>query len=347
MNKDLISDVFDRIIFRNKLIPDINVKCSPSSRESYVKSFRKYGESFGLRMIPNSDDDTVFTFMDEEHGTLLKFGKTFINRDNIDIYDEDKKSINITDVFEAYMNLPDDNKDSVNIINFTTRLDKNVEEDTMAYSEFISPMNRETNVITIPDYLFNSDSIGINYERTLAHESMHCKNYPKIDEGTHESIVNVLNGGREPSDILTFMEYNLRSKLELFENNNSDFTVSVSDNLNYLQEKNTLSSRKDINDLNKSSDYGDSVLFEDYAEAGSMVITGWRNPDNLNSVVKYDGRSVQFREWITIHPYQTKVLVKELYGEDVSIDTILGMGISSEYVSDTRSINDLLGGLLG
>ena len=73
-----------------------------------------------------------------------------------------------------------------------------------------------------------------------------------------------------------------------------------------------------------------------------MIITGYRNPDNPNATVRYNNRPMQFKEWITVHPYQAQYLIKELYGEEVSIQDLQKMGTSTPLVPKSQSIQDVL-----
>ena len=54
-----------------------------------------------------------------------------------------------------------------------------------------------------------------------------------------------------------------------------------------------------------------------------MIILGLHNPNNPKAVVRWDGETMQYREWIKLHPYKAQYLAKEIFGEDISIETLL------------------------
>lgn len=361
MNFDDINKTFDKIVLKNKvsdiiqdnitiyptpLTDELNVKCSVWNRKSVITSFHQHADMYGLDMLDTDESGIAFELYDKEHDTTLKFTKKFIEENLIDYRNKSRKTINLEDVFSAYDELPDVNKDAVNGIKFLFGNDMAEDDGVMGWSQFMNE-DLEFNQIGIPHYLFNhTNDWGNNYERVLAHESAHCRDYMELTNEQKQSVQRTKDGTGDLGDTINVMELKLKSMLptDKFTETYGGYGDSVTKNAQYLQ-KNGVSPSASVT-RNKSSDYGSTKDWEDYAEASSMVITGFRNPDNPNATVLYNGRPMQYREWVTVHPYQAQYLIKDLYGVDVSVDELLREGKSTPLVPNSQTINELLGGLL-
>lgn len=345
--KHRISDIIqDNItVYPTSISDDLNVKCSIWNRKSVITSFHQHAQMYGLDMLDTDDSGIAFELYDKEHDTKLRFTKKFIEENLIDYKNQGKKTINLEDIFSAYNELPDVNKSAVNVIKYLFGNDMAEDEGVMGWSQFMSE-DLNFNQIGIPHYLFNhTNDTGNNYERVLAHESAHCRDYMQLTEGQKESIQKTKDGTGDLSDTINVMELKLKSMMpkEKFRETYGGYSDSVTNNARYLQQ-NGVSPSASVS-RNKSSDYGFKD-WEDYAEASSMVITGYRNPDNPNATVRYNGRAMQYREWVTVHPYQAQYLIKDLFGVNVSIDEILQVGKSTPLVPSSQTINELLDGIL-
>ncbi len=346
--KHRISDIIqDNItVYPTPISDDLNVKCSIRNRKSVITSFHQHAQMYGLEMLDTDESGIAFELYDKKHDTTLRFTNKFIEENLIDYKNQGKKSINLEDIFRAYDELPDVNKDAVHGIKFL--YGNNIAEDdgVMGWSQFLTD-DFDFNQIGIPHYLFNhTEEIGNNYERVLAHESAHCRDYPQISDKMKKSLQKTKEGTGDMIDTLNVMDLTLKSKIltEKFTETYGGYKDSVSNNARYLQQ-NGVSPTNSVY-RNKSSDYGATKDWEDYAEASSMVITGYRNPDNPNATVRYNGRAMQYREWVTVHPYQAQYLIKDLFGVNVGVDEILKVGKSTPLVPDSQTINEMLEGIL-
>ena len=355
MNLDDINKTFDKAILKSKikdiieenitihpLLEDLNVKCSIWNRKSVITSFNQHAQMYGLEMLDTDESGIAFELYDKKHDTTLRFTKKFIEQNLLDYKNQGKKEINLQDIFNAYEQLPETNKNAVNVIKYLFGNDMAKDEGVMGWSQFLSD-DLDFNQIGIPHYLFtHMNDTGNNYERVLAHETAHCNDYPKLSDEMKTSIQKTKNGTGDISDTLNVMELTLKSKIttEKYTETYGGYADSVTNNIKYLQDMGVPISSSAFR--NRSSDYGANKDWEDYAEACSMIITGHNNPDNPNATVKYNGRAMQYREWITVHPYQAQYLIKKLYGEDVSIQDLQKIGTSTSVVPNSQSIQDVL-----
>lgn len=344
MNRNDIEEVLDIILHKQ----GFTIKCSKvSTRSSVEKAFHNVAEKYGLTLkannknLPklqgNNDDlnsNIVFTLTDEKHHTRLEFTERFLE-DNFIAFSEKgnhkNHTITLDEIIGGYDKLPDRNKDSVNLIKFFNRGGMS-EESKLASSQFTSTMDKEMNVINIPNYYFtkyNPTGEGWdNYEFVLAHESMHCLDYIKVNDKTYDLIQKFFNGEYlEYTDTKKVFDYIQGGDSKIMTKSNGKYLQSWGKNEDYLIEHKVNESRLDS--LNKASDYGSTRISEDFAEAGAMVTLGFHNPDNPKAVVRWNGGEMQYREWIKLHPYKAQYLVKQIYGENVSIDTLLGQGVDT------------------
>lgn len=327
MKREIIESVFDEVI------DNFNVKCSPSKSPSVTGGFGEHAEKFGLKVLKPDHSGSAFTLYDEKNDVYLDFSNAFINQNIIDVNNNGEKSINLEDIFKGYDSLPVKVKKRMGLIKFHHFIEgeNGVNKGTRAWSTFIDADAGMVNTITIPDYFFTKYNSGDgNYERVLAHEAMHNYDYKKPTKNT----LGLLD------DFFHHKNMDWQDRVKLFNNyiqatGKNKFTKTYgfydkakSANEDYLKKNGSNNSQS----VNRSSDYGGTLPYEDFAEAGSMVLVGLHNPDNPNATVLFNGRSMQFREWVTVHPYQTQALAKELFGEDLSVDDVLGMGVSTPLV---------------
>ena len=344
MNRNVIEEVFDEVI--NKF----SLKCSRVSRRASVeKAFYNISNKYGLKLEKHEIQETiyskplndglnydpVYTLTDKEHNTQLIFTEKFLD-DNIISFtpqgNHKNHHISLEEIIQGYMNLPSNNKDSVNMVLFKYLGEKDTDfENTgiLAYSTFEDVSAKEMNTITIPSYYFrqyNPTGDGWdNYDFLISHESMHCLDYIRVSGEEYNLRKNKLNlQDLTPTEYKLWLELqggvtktNIMSKSE----NPNEYGSVITNNSNYLSENKVNSNR--LPQLNKASDYGASKISEDYAEAGAMVMLGYKNPSNPKAVVRWNGETMQYREWIKLHPYQAQYLVKQVYGENVSIDILL------------------------
>ena len=338
MKKEIISNIIDEAI--NKYHPTLNelkTKCSPSKSKTVIAGFQEQSAQHGLKFLTPDESGSAFTLYDEKNDTYLDFSNAFINKNIIDVKNNGDKYINLEDIFKGYEQLPTKVKKKIGLIKYHSYDEKEVGDGTEAWAKFIDEQSKTVGTITIPDYFFtkynNKGKNGAdNYEFVLAHEAMHNYDYKRPTKKTFDLLNRYFNGG--------YVEWQDRYKLftnyidatgkNKYTKTYGMFEKATQDNLDYLR-NNNVNHDKSIR-VNRSSDYGFSKKTEDFAEAGAMVMTGLHNPDNPNATVKYNNRIMQFREWVTIHPYQTQALAKELYGEKYSIDEILDLGESTPIV---------------
>lgn len=342
MKKEIIEKIFDEAI----------TKCGRvSTRASVEKAFHKIAEKYGFGIKkqgiqetdypkPANDGlnyDPVYTLYDKKHNTELVFTEKFLD-DNQVAYNPQgnhtNHSITLDEIIDGYLKLPTNNKDSVNKILFKylgDKEDENVDTNTLAFSNFTDVSANEMNVITVPSYYFDvynpTGNDWDNYDFLLAHESMHCLDYLRLSEREYN-----INKKEVTTHDLTPTEYKIWYQLNAFPRNimdksNGSYQKAITDNINYLKDNEVANYR--LPHLNSASTYGATDVSEDFAEAGAMVMLGFHNPDNLRAVVRWDGATMQYREWIKLHPYKAQYLIKELYGEDVSVDTLLGQSVNT------------------
>lgn len=349
MNKKTITTIIDEIILKNKISDviqdnitidsEVDEKCSKSKQKGVIRAFQTQSEMHGLKFLTPDESGSAFTLYDNKNDVYLDFSNAFINKDIIDIKNNGEKEINLEDIFRGYDNLPDKVKKKMGLIKFHHLVEgRNVKKGTEAFSLYIDEDAKTVGTITIPDYFFtkyNGKGKGgaDNYENVLAHEAMHNYDYKKPSDKSFDLINNYFNGN--------YIEWSDRKKLfknYIFADGEDKYTKTYSDSWNkaiennekYLKDNGVPVSK--ASRRNTASDYGKTEATENYAEAGMMVITGLHNPDNPNATVRYNNRIMGFREWVTIHPYQTQQLAKELYGENWSIDDILKLGSSTPLV---------------
>ena len=336
MKKEIISNIIDEAI--NKYHPTLNelkTKCSPSKSKTVIASFQEQSAQHDLKFLTPDESGSAFTLYDEKNDTYLDFSNAFINKNIIDVKNNGDKYINLEDIFKGYEQLPTKVKKKIGLIKYHSYDEKEMGDGTEAWSRFIDHESKTVGTITMPDYFFtkyHNNKNGDNYDNVLAHEAMHNYDYKRPTKKTFDLLNQYFEGKTLNWDDRKkiFVNYIDATGANKFTKTYGMFETVKQDNLEYLWNNNVNHDRA-IN-LNRSSDYGGSKLTEDFAEAGRMVITGLHNPDNPKSTVLYNGRVMQFREWVTIHPYQTQALAKELYGEKYSIDEILDLGESTPIV---------------
>lgn len=307
-----------QLIFEEVIHKNFKIKCKPSYRNSTINAFKDKSREYNLKILPSDDKKVFMKFYDSKNNTQIIFTKDFINKGHIDLQDSNEKDINIGRLFEGYNNLPTKNKEDINELLFTVD-DSYKDTGVKAWTHLLTEEGNH-HLITIPDYAFdihNTDNT-MSYEYILAHESMHAHDFIKLNS---EQLNN-------PSDY---------GNLDAGNPDSYRFTSSVFGEDGYLSKQDYLVAR-DLNDkyigwligggFNNypSSDYGVRDEHEDYAEAGAMIITGWNNPDNPNSVTIKNKVPVQFREWVKTQPFKVKYILKEVYDKDVSIKEILDKG---------------------
>lgn len=335
MNKDIISNIFDNVISNYKE-KEFTVKCKPSEAPTNVRAFTEVSEKYNLKMLKPDESGSAFTLYDDKNDVYLDFSNAFMNNNIIDVKNNGEKEINLEEIIQGYDKLPTKVKKKIGLIKYHHLVEgEDISDGTEAFSRYIDTESKTVGTITMPDYFFkkyNKSNDEDSYERVLAHEAMHNYDYKRPTGKTFDLINKYFNG--ESIDwqdrYKLFTKYIDATGKDKFSKTYGMFEKVRQDNLEYLW-NNNVNHNKAIT-LNRSSDYGGSKPTEDFAEAGSMVITGLHNPNNPNATVKYNNRKMQFREWVTIHPYQTQALAKELYGETYIIDEILKLGTSTPIV---------------
>lgn len=348
MNKKTITTIIDEIILKNKISDviqdnitidsEVDEKCSKSKQKGVIRAFQSQSEMHGLTFLTPDESGSAFTLYDNKNDVYLDFSNAFINKDIIDVKNNGEKEINLEDIFRGYDSLPDKVKKKIGLIKFHhLREGKDVKKGTEAFSRYFDHDAKTVGTITMPDYFFTKyngkGKVGAdNYENVLAHEAMHNYDYKKPSNKTFDLINSYFNntlGWEEKKNILK--NYVLADGADKYTKTYSgSWNKAIADNEQYLKDNGVPVGKASMR--NRASDYGGEKRTENYAEAGMMVITGLHNPDNPNATVCYNGRKMGFREWVTIHPYQTQQLAKELYGENWSIDDILKLGSSTPLV---------------
>ena len=327
MNKDIIKQVIEHIInnHNNKFIS----KCNPNSIKQNIIGFNEVSEKYGLTVLKPDQSGSAFTLYDHKNDVYLDFSNAFMRGNIIDVKNNGDKEINLEDIIRGYDNLPVKVKKKIGLIKYHHLVEgDDVSEGTEAFSRFIDTESNTVGTITMPDYFFTkyNGRGGVDaYDFVLAHEAMHNYDYKRPSKKTFDLLNKYFNG--------EYIEYQDRYKLytnyidawgdKKFTKSNGFYETAVRNNSNYIYDAGGSAT------INRASDYGRVKQSEDFAEAGAMIITGYKNPDNPYSVVKFNNRNMQFREWVTVHPYQAQALIKELYGDKLSINEVLKLGVST------------------
>lgn len=345
MNKKIIESIFDRVI------NDFTIKCGRvSTRESVGNAFKRVSEKYGLSLKKYTVDredskkydndrvhyDIVYSLYDKGHNTKINFTEKFLDDNTIAFNprgNHKNHNISLDEIIEGYIRLPDNNKKHVNQIifkNWGTVDDK--DKDIIGYSKFEDSSAKDMNTISIlSQYFKNKNPTGDgwdNYDFVLAHESTHCLDFREVSEEEYNVRMKYLNMKNYPNDIDTILkEHNNLKKIETTKSGLSQ-GYPYYRNQDYLKEVGF--KIDDAVQLKKASDYGTVSDTEDFADTGAMIINGYYTPDNPKAIVRWNGGTMQYREWIKLHPYTGQYLVKLIYDEDVSIDTLLSQGIDTE-----------------
>lgn len=349
MDRSIIEKTIDHLLHLKGVTV---VKCKPSYRPHVLKVLQEYADKYGYNIQTYKDKsiynkDALATLYDPVHNTMIEFNKDFINNNNIDWNNTDKKKINIEDIFNAYETLPDKCKDSMGLLKHTTEDDYDIfGNEALGWSSIYEQKDNTFNVVNIPSsFLENYTGENINYDFLLAHESMHCVDFHKFTQEEMDLIVHIKNEfehsretGEDPN--ITDEEIEAYNKVRGIlhneftnssisitgEQDDNRFFTAMHDNAVYINGGLPDFSKGehwgDLSD-NKASDYGVADPREDYAEFGAMVITGLHNKDNPESRVQFNGEWMQYREWEKLHPYQVQYFAKELYDEDINVEDIV------------------------
>ena len=321
MNREIINTIFDKIISKEDTI---KIKCKPSDGKRLNEAYDLYAQKIGLKITTNDNSEIHKLYTDDKFNATIEFTKDFIDENIVDIKNTDKKLINIKEIYNAYNNLPDKLKEKINTIRFVKGDEYDEKNGIGGWSKFLDEKILDVSGMYIPHYIFyHDDKILGNYEMIIAHEAMHNYDYPNLDKKTFEQIKNAFSDNPSIENLLKLSALQKKYSLEETHiNTHSTYKEVVEKNKAYLLQQGM---GKDIDELNYASkhakDYG---LSEDYADAGAIIILGYKNPDNPNAVlINTDKQIVQYREWIKTHPYQAQYMVKELFDEDVSIEYLL------------------------
>lgn len=352
VSKDIIEKTIDYFLH----IKGVTViKCKPSYRPHVLEVLNKYADQYGFLITTYKDKDDLYnknaiaTLYDPVNDTMIEFNKDYINGNYIDWNNTGKKKINIEDIFTAYDELPSICKENVNLIKHTTDDSFGLLGDkALAWSTIYSNEDKMFNVVNFPlSYFEDNEMSDVNsYDFLLSHEASHCRDYITFtpeEEALFRKVKDFIRNPNiskeEKNEYAKSSEYKeYREIMNTLTNPYSHMSISgqgldeekfwssTRNNYAYLQTANINNALQH----NKASDYGVSEIFEDYAEFGAMVVTGYHTPDNPNSRVKFNGEWMQYREWAKLHPYQIQYFVKDYYNEDVSIEEILSESIDTD-----------------
>lgn len=328
MNKETINSILTKIIeeYNNKCkinyndrdgIQTIGADVKPSKKKNHytdmIESVTKLSDKYGLTIEKLNKSRIILK--DTENDTIIDFQKEFVKKKLIDWQNTGKYKYDVEDLFRTYYNLPSNLKNNVKHIVF----EKWTGIQAQGYASRVSEEYGDVNTICFPDILFDKKYDRMNsFEFVLAHESVHCLDYNDISNDVRNAIIRYFNHPKQYSkedyekdrDIALGTIYGYDAGFQITESVYED--ARVKDSNIYWN-----------GDRSKASDYGATLPSEDTAECGAMVTCGYHNPRNKNAFVVLDGKKVQYREWIKNHPYTAQVMIKEIFDEDVSIDTLL------------------------
>ena len=315
MNKKIIETIFESILSNT-----IN-KCFYQNK--FVRqAFEDCAEKYGLEIVDNEDNKIAYTLKDYKHNVTLEFSKQFINEQILDFKNEDKNKYPLNTVFKVYDGLPDKIKHNMNLIRYVLGSDDDKRKGQCAWSNFLDEDYNYVSYTIVPHYIFKrkNGQLG-NYEKVLAHEGTHNYDYYQLDEKTFKAVSDYLNLDFMNNNPSIFNKTYDKFKDKFEKSNSEKYTEANKKNNEYLIKKGI--PRDEIANVTFVSDHAIDGTSEEYADVGAMVITGFYNPNNPNSVVELNGRPVQYKEWIVNYPYLAQYMVKEVFDEDVSIDYLL------------------------
>lgn len=329
MDKNIIEYTF------NQVFKKYATKCHSTTKRN-IQALTVASQKYGLLEVTGDTSGSMKIYKDEKNDTIFDFTNAFVDKDIIDFTNSGQKKIDLEKIFEAYENLPTKVKKDTHIIKFSVEDDRYIEDvlnGAIAWSGFIDPIYNETKTVIIPSSSFDkylTKDGEYSLERVIAHEGMHCHDYPHPTKKT----MNLINQYLHETETGNALDWNDRMKVFKYieANGKKKFTKTFGYYQEAVQKNKRFISENGLDPtINKASDYGARDIVEDYAEAGSMIICGYKNPDNPNAVITINGEKVPYRNWVATHPYQAQALIKDLFGDKVSIKELNNMAYNPRY----------------
>lgn len=343
INKEIITQILEEAIqtHNSHNVKEVKVevegKCTVSNRPQFKEAIRNIAYTKGLQItFGGRGEEISVSLYDKQNNTRIDFTKKFLDMNLIDYNNNDTEGkTNLEDVISAYTSLPDKMKKKVNLLEFNEEPLENDGGLVYGQSSWIDPYHNEFSTVEInPNVFTDKDSPSLAF--IMGHEVGHCYDYQPIPSKDKEVLTNLMNGNvSSPSDFEVMKKYaKMNESEDKFLHSPYSYGDAQEQNKNWLYDKYGDLPKVPLVDggsidpydlLNMSSNYGylTGDNGEDYAEACGIIISGHSNPQ---STVEWANVDLSYNDWVATHPYQAQYLLKDLYGENHTIEELIGWG---------------------